>query len=414
MEPSYWVVAEIGEVRLNQKGHCYLELIEKEDDNLCAKIKANIWAYTYRNICGWFESITGKSLQPGMKILAQVSVTYHEVYGISLNIKDIDPNFTLGERARKRQEVIERLKKEGVFEMNKDQQLPLLPQRIAVISSPSAAGYEDFCMQLKNNSYGYSFDLTLFKAMMQGGEAKSSIIKSLHDVFHQIDNFDVLVIIRGGGAQVDLDCFDTFELASHVAQFPLPVLTGIGHERDETVVDLVAHTKMKTPTAVAEFLISGLKDLEERLIESEKRIIKYCENFLNLQQHTLTAYAQKLQNYSQRQLAINKFNLDKLQVKIENINNSRLRDKKNKLEYFQEKLINISKILISQQNNLLLNLEKNINCLHPENVLKRGYSITRVNHKSIKKNSILNTGDIISTETYHTLISSRINTINKK
>ncbi|CAN5255932.1 exodeoxyribonuclease VII large subunit [soil metagenome] len=413
LEPSYWVVAEIGEVRINQKGHCYLELIEKEEDNLCAKIKANIWAYTYRNICGWFESITGKSLQPGMKILTQVTVTFHEIYGISLNIKDIDPNFTLGERARKRQEVIEQLKKDGVFEMNKDLTLPLAPQRIAVISSPSAAGYEDFCMQINKNSFHYKFELTLFKAMMQGGEAKNSIISSLHKVFLQIDDFDLLVIIRGGGAQVDLDCFDTYELASHIAQFPLPVITGIGHERDETIVDLVAHTKIKTPTAVAEFLISGLRTLEDKLKEAEKKICKYFENFLVGQKHKISACAQKLQYHSQSHLANSKIHLDRLQSGIVYNLSAQLNEKKYKVENLQDKILNLSKNQLFQQNLMLKNLEKNISCLHPDHVLKRGYTITRINNKPIKDTNF-NSGDIISTESYHSLITSRIDAFKKK
>jgi exodeoxyribonuclease VII large subunit len=262
LEPSYWVVAEIGQIQTNRKGHCYLELVEKEDDQIKAKTRATIWSYTYRNLSTWFEGITGQSLKAGMKILFNATIQYHEIYGFSLNIRDIDAQYTLGERAKKRQEIIERLREDGVFEMNKELRLPTVPQNIAVISSETAAGFGDFMDQIVGNDYGYEVEIELFNAVMQGEEAASSIIDAMHQVFENIGNYDLLVIIRGGGATLDLDCFDNYDLGSHVAQFPIPVITGIGHERDETITDMVAHTKMKTPTAVAEFIISGFRNLK--------------------------------------------------------------------------------------------------------------------------------------------------------
>jgi len=247
LEPSYWVVAEIAELRTNYSGHCYLEFIQKEEESgkILAKTRGTIWSYTYRTVSAWFQSITGEELRSGITVLANVQVQFHEVYGLSLNVKDIDPNFTLGERARKKQEIIKQLEEDGIFEMNKSLKLPLVPQRIAVISSETAAGYGDFMNQITHNDFGYKIETLLFPATMQGDKAPNAIINALLQVHNTMDKFDALIIIRGGGAQVDLDCFDHYELAAHIAQFPLPVFTGIGHERDETICDLVAHTSLK-------------------------------------------------------------------------------------------------------------------------------------------------------------------------
>jgi exodeoxyribonuclease VII large subunit len=414
LEPSYWVIAEIGEIRMAPKGHCYLELVEKAEDNICAKIKANIWAYTYRNICGWFESITGKSLRPGMKILTQVTVSFHEIYGLSLNIKDIDPNFTLGERSKKRQQVIDQLKEEGVFEMNRTLFLPLVPQRVAVISSPSAAGYEDFMMHLQENPYNYTLDISLFKAVMQGSEAKSSIIKALHQINKNVDDFDLLVIIRGGGAQVDLDCFDTYDLCSHIAQFPLPVITGIGHERDETIVDLVAHTKLKTPTAVAEFLLSGLRTFDEKLTLLLNRILAISENLLKDQNHILNDLFRKLNYNSKNLLSENKHKLAQIESDLNYYCKNQLKKHENHLKLLQDRLITDLKNVMNKEQMKLEKAENSLRLLNPENILKRGYSITRINNININKIEHLQEGDIISTETIDRVLQSKLNRISTK
>lgn len=267
LEPSYWIVAEIGELKEAANGHAYLDLVEKQGNQVLAKMRANIWSYSYRMIASRFRSVTGQPLRQGMKILCQAVVTFHEVYGFSLNIKDIDPDFTLGERARIRQEIIDRLMQEGLMDLNKEKSLPLVPQRIAVVSSITAAGYGDFINQLNQNRERYSVHFRLFQATLQGSEAAKSIIAAIDQALnvHQNQAFDALVLIRGGGAQMDLDCFDDENLARALAKFPIPILTGIGHERDETIADMVAHTKLKTPTAVAEFLLSGFRDFEDSL-----------------------------------------------------------------------------------------------------------------------------------------------------
>ncbi|MCZ6899868.1 MAG: exodeoxyribonuclease VII large subunit, partial [Bacteroidetes bacterium] len=288
LAPSYWVVCEISDLRENQRGHCYLELVEKEGDEVIAKMRGVIWANNYRNLSTWFYSATGQTLKTGLKILANVQIQFHEIFGLNLNIRDIDASFTLGEKEKQKHIVIDQLIEEGVFEINKTLNFPIVPQNIAIISSPTAAGYEDFINHLKNNQYGYRFTAKLYKSIMQGDEAIPSIIESLHRVNNLVDRFDILVLIRGGGSRVDLDCFDSYDLSSHIAQFPIPVVTGIGHERDESICDLVAHTNLKTPTAVSEFIINQVIDFEnsvqfafDKINSGTKVLISNNANILN-------------------------------------------------------------------------------------------------------------------------------------
>lgn len=272
----YWIIAEISEARVHyQSGHCYLTLTDKDlspRSALTAQARATIWKRQYAEIAGFFEAQTGHQLKAGLKILFQASPKFHELYGFSLDIHDIDPTYTLGDLARQRQETIVRLQNEGLFDLNRQHALLEVPQRIAVISSPTAAGYQDFMAQLASNPFGYAFKLTTFKASVQGTEAVSSIQAALHRVSLQRPAFDAVVIIRGGGSQTDLLCFDQYELAATVAQMALPVVTGIGHERDESVTDLVAHTSLKTPTAVAAFLIDRCNAYEAHLEEVLRQI----------------------------------------------------------------------------------------------------------------------------------------------
>ena len=270
----YWIRAETSDVRVNQNGHCYLEFIQKDDNNksIIAKARASIWANVYHLLKMYFESETNQPFTSGLKVLVQVSVEFHELYGFSLNIHNIDPNYTLGDQARNRAEIIKKLKDEGVLELNKQLDLPLISNRIAIISSPTAAGYEDFLNQLHNNKSGFVFYTHLFPAVMQGDRVEESILSALDSIFENLDSFDAVIIIRGGGATSDLSCFDSYLLATSCAQFPLPIITGIGHERDDTVLDIVAHTRAKTPTAVAEFLIKRMMDTENSLLYLQQQI----------------------------------------------------------------------------------------------------------------------------------------------
>ena len=262
-----WVHAEINSISVQRVGHCYIELIEKDENsgNIIAKSRANIWANIYKSIAAYFLEETGKMLSSGMKVAFCVDVTFHEVYGISLNVVDIDPTYTLGESARRKAQVIKKLEDDGIIDMNKLLSIKPLIKNIAVISAEGAAGYGDFCHQLENNAYGYKYNLTLFNSIMQGEKAEASILESLDKVLERLDEFDILVVIRGGGAVSDLDCFDSYYLSASLAQFPLPVLTGIGHTRDVSVVDMVAKLPLKTPTAVADYIINHTRSLEEKI-----------------------------------------------------------------------------------------------------------------------------------------------------
>ena len=254
---SLWVRSEVSECSVNRSGHCYLTLVEKEEKSgrLLAKCSAVIWAQTYRILSAHFRSVTGSDIVAGMNILVKVQVNYSELYGLSLNIRDIDPSFTVGNLELERQRTIARLSEEGMMDINSSLELPALPRSLAVISAETAAGYRDFMEHLHGNQYGFTFATTLFPAPMQGAEAPSGIIAALDTVAQRIDEFDAVLILRGGGSVMDLVCFDDYELALNVAQFPLPVLTGIGHDKDYHVIDMVAWHNLKTPTALADFFI---------------------------------------------------------------------------------------------------------------------------------------------------------------
>ena len=247
---DYWVEAELADVR-ESAGHCYMELVQKDEfgSTPVARASAKCWRSTWMLARPHFERVTGERIHAGMKVLLQVHAQFHENYGFSWIVTDIDPTFTLGDMARKRMEIVRTLKEEGVFDLNRELSIPLFAQRIAVISSATAAGYGDFCSQLSNNAYGFDFIVELFQAVMQGEQVEQSVIAALNRINECADLFDCVVIIRGGGATSDLSGFDTLALAENVANFPLPVITGIGHERDESVLDMVANTKVKTPTA---------------------------------------------------------------------------------------------------------------------------------------------------------------------
>jgi len=294
LQKTYWIRAEISEISTNYSGHCYLELIEKPEnsDTISAKVRATIWSSVNRMLSAYFETVTGQQLEKGLKILIKASVEFSELYGLSINILDIDPTYTIGEQERARREIIKQLEEDGVMEMNSMLELPLVSQRIAVISSQSAAGYGDFIHQLSSNSEGYTFECTLFPSVMQGQKTAESIIKALEAIFEHETEFDAVIIIRGGGSKTDLSWFDNYDLAVNIAQFPLPVISGIGHERDKSIADMVAHTSLKTPTAVAEFLIEQASNFDET-------ISALGSDFIGLVQGMLDDHTTILQNISQ-------------------------------------------------------------------------------------------------------------------
>ena len=372
-----WIRAEISELRENYNGHCYLELVEKDSnsDAILAKTKANIWSTTYRMLKPYFENSTGESLRAGLNILVAVTVEFHGVYGFSLNIRDIDPVFTIGELAARRLKIIRQLEADGIADMNKLVEMPLLPQRLAIISSATAAGYDDFMNQLRNDENQFAFYTKLFPAVMQGEQAESSIIRSLEKIYEHSELFDVVVIIRGGGATTDLACFDSYELALNCAQFPLPVISGIGHQRDVSILDMVAHSSVKTPTAAAEFLISKMKDAE------------------NVWKNIFSDISYLVQNKTENEFR----KLDQTQMRITHTLRQWVTKRSHALETHQNRLQNSVRMQIVQQKNKLLMLEKSIESHSPSYLLKHGYTITALNGKRISSIKEIKAGDKIRT-----------------
>lgn len=397
LEPSYWVVAEIGELRLHQKGHCYLEMVEKEGDQIRAKIRATIWSYTYRELASTFTAATGEHLRPGIRILFNCTVQFHEVFGLSLNIRHIDARFTIGERAQRRQEIVDRLKEEGAFDLNKALPLPLVPQRIAVISSPTAAGYGDFMHHLGANSFGYRFHVQLFTASMQGEEAEVSILRALREVLNIRQRFDLLAVIRGGGASLDLDCFDQYSLASVVAHFPIPVITGIGHERDETVLDLVAHSRFKTPTAAAEFLISGVRAFEEKLDMMLAGLSDESADRFREEGHRLHLTALKLHRSFGALQARQDRLLEHLAWRANSASHSYLNSSRQFLRDLVGKISVKAPEMFRQKEARLNQLEQRLTLLDPAAILRRGYTLSLIDGVPLARHPGARPGDRLTT-----------------
>lgn len=298
---TYWVRAEIAS--LTERGHCYMELVEKAKNNtVAAKVRATCWQQVYHLLSAYFATETGQTLSVGMQVLLQVEVSFHAVYGLSLNVVGIDPTFTLGDLARQRQLTIQRLQEDGVMDLQRALTIPSLPRRIAVISAADAAGYGDFCHQLLSNNSGFLFRTQLFPAVMQGDQSPTSIIAALEQIAYQVEQYDVVVIVRGGGATTDLRNFDDYSLAFHCANFPLPIIAGIGHTRDVSVVDMVVHTSVKTPTAAAEWLISAMQEQADRLAELQLRLQRIAQHAIRKQQNQLDNLWQSLRFATQRRL----------------------------------------------------------------------------------------------------------------
>ena len=348
----YWVRAEIAS--LSARGHCYMELVEKAEDNmLAAKVRATCWNNVYSLLSAYFIQETGQTLRVGMQVLVEVSVTFHPVYGLSLNIWNIDPTYTQGDLAKQRQATIRRLTEDGVMELQQSLEIPTLVRKVAVISAADAAGYGDFCDQLKNNRFGFRFELSLFAATMQGDHAPRSIIQALGKIASEEEKWDIVVIIRGGGATTDLGCFDDYELASHCAQFPLPILSGIGHTRDMSIVDMVTHTSVKTPTAAAEWLIERLAEQVERVNQLEVCLQRATQYAVVQENNKLQAYLQRMSYSAQR--------------------------------------------LIMQEQNRLQMWGKTIELHSPERIFKMGYSLTKLNGKPVMRKEDVKDGDVLKT-----------------
>ncbi|MGE4586459.1 MAG: exodeoxyribonuclease VII large subunit [Mangrovibacterium sp.] len=449
-----WVKAEISELSINRNGHCYLELADTDPHTgeVLARARATIWSYTFRMLKPYFETTTGQPFGKGINVLVSVRVEFHSVYGLSLNIRDIDPAYTLGDLALKRREIVRRLQQDGVFDMNRELELPLVPQRIAVISSPTAAGLQDFLHQLSHHAGGFHFETRLFPATMQGTETADSVIRALDRIYEHEAQFDVVVLIRGGGAQLDLAAFDHYELAYHVAQFPLPVITGIGHDKDETIVDLVAHTRLKTPTAVAEFLINGAELFDKHLLElrqygarllaeqfqSEKermqgfgralregvrqlvreqdhrfqlkalQLKKTVPACLKQQENGFLYYRHRLQVKMQSVMGSGYYLLDRLENRLQRESRMLLEAEGVRLErQVRGVREQVNRQLEKQESRLAL-AEEMVWLVDPQQVLKRGYSLTYHRGRLLRSESGLAPGDRLVTRLYDGEVNSEI------
>ena len=440
---SRYVIAEISEISESHTGHCYLELIEKDKDTdkVIARSRANIWSYTYRMLKPYFETSTGMSLSPGMKVLVVASVEYSEIYGLSLNIKDIDPTYSLGDIEQQRAKILKQLTEDGIIGMNKELPLPTVPKNIAVISSEKAAGYTDFMNQLDHNSHNYSFSVKLFKAVMQGDGAEDSIISALDAIYEYHNVFDLVVITRGGGAVADLGCFDNYNLAVNIAQFPIPVITGIGHDKDDTVIDNVAHQKVKTPTAAAEFIVDLVIEFESYFNNIVSDIAFAAKNIHSESSYRVEKLDLVLKSSASDKLSGAKTHIlilgervkalpskisdkglefDRLGEQLKRASLSLLKDSSHAQSYLTEKFrgsisnYNSQQVLkldyqllklkkeaqhfLSKHSEELVFSDKRVKLNKPENILKKGYTITTVNGKVIKDSANINPGDKIKTK----------------
>lgn len=391
---SFWVIAEIAEMKVQSAGHCYLELTGSDTPGgrVTARARATIWASKYRSLSTFFNASTGIPLRAGITILFKATVEYHELYGLSLNVSDIDPAYTAGDMALRREAIIRRLTAEGVISMNSGLTLNPYPRNIAIVSSSKAAGYQDFIDHLVNNPYGYVFNPVLFEAVMQGETTAASVTGALDMISEKTEKFDVVVIIRGGGSTTDLSWFDSYEIAYVVTQFPLPVLTGIGHEKDQSVTDIVAWKALKTPTAVAGFIV-------ERTMECESRIIGMAETLASAVTEALDAAGEHLSSLQNRTAATGR-----LIVRV----------KQEKLGYHTETLRRDAANLLRKAKESTDRVENSLRYLDPAGVLRRGFTLTSKNGIILQSTENLEPGDSIKTHFAEGTASSTVKEINKK
>lgn len=442
MPREYWVEAEISELR-EVRGHCYIDLIEKAEgtNTPVARASAKCWANTWSTVGPLFEKVTGQRLHTGMKVLMLVGANFHPAYGFSWIISDIDPTYTLGDMARKRQAIIDQLKREGVFDMQKELEMPLFCQHIAVISSANAAGYGDFVNQLESNAYGFKFVTQLFPATMQGEGVEQSIIDALNKIYASMSSphpstltppldpkgrfqseaekepsaFDCVVIIRGGGATSDLSGFDTLALAENVAQFPLPVITGIGHERDESVLDMISHTRVKTPTAAAAFLIENLKRVWDYLQDAQTMLAANAKQRMETEQMRLMRASEKIPSLFSLVREKEEHRLDRVLQKIINAAQQGVSNNSHKIDIMEGNMLPLVSRLLMEQKHRLQMLEQRALALDPALLLKRGYSITTHNGIVVRDASQLKPGDVLETRVEKGIVQSEVrNTLKTK
>lgn len=395
---AFWVEAELSEAR-EVRGHCYMELIQKDifSATPVARASAKCWKTTWARLRPKFERATGQGLHAGMKVMLLVTANFHEAYGFSWIVQDIDPTYTLGDMARKRLEIIKQLKEEGIFDLQKELSLPMFAQRVAVISSENAAGYGDFCHQLLDNDYGFAFQIRLFPAIMQGEQVETTIINAMNEIYDHMDDFDVVVIIRGGGATADMSGFDTLSLAENVANFPLPIITGIGHDRDESVLDMVSNTRVKTPTAAAAFLVDNLANLSGHIEAMRERMVTRVRQRMETEKERLGRISGRVPILFSLVKERQEAKLTRLMTGITGYINDRLRQAEHDIVVIEKNIQPLVEMKLAREDNRIAQLALRVKALDPERLLKRGYSITMLNGKAIHDPTTLKEGDIIET-----------------
>ncbi len=395
----YWITAELSDVRTAGNGHCYIEFIDKSEKTgtVTARARGTIWAQRWFLLREDFEGQTRQRFAAGIRVLAEVQVTMHAVYGYTLDVLDIDPSYTMGEMARQRAEIIRQLTADGILDMNKELEIPLLPQRIAVISASNAAGYGDFRHQLAHNDRGFAFYTRLFPAAMQGEKTESSIIAALDRIYQVQDLFDVVVIIRGGGATADLASFDSYAIAANCAQFPLPIIVGIGHERDNTVLDMVAHTSVKTPTAVAALLIDRMKTQADRIDRLRSTLTSTLERMLREENLRLDMFARNIPQWVETRRRQHQLRLQQIVLQLRQ-SHLLLKRQLDRLEFFRQQLTASTTHRLEERRQQLQWINQRIEIARPENILRRGFSITRINGRAVTSDTEIKEGDRVVTQ----------------
>ena len=370
-----WVAAEISEMKVNYSGHCYLELVEKGGTNgvPAAKASAVIWRSHYGPIATYFASKTGEQLAVGMKVLVRVTISYHELYGLSFQIQDIDPTYTLGDWEQQRQQTITRLREEGVWDMNRELGVPRVPQRVAIVSSANAAGYQDFCKEIARSPY--RVELTLFDAFMQGHGAEDSIIGALERVADRADEFDVVALIRGGGSQSDLACFNSYRLCAHVAQFPLPIVTGIGHDKDESVADMVAALRLKTPTAVAAWIGEQMAEFDGTLDALAQAIERHATEILSTERQRLERNAAMIATQAAAATRRIELTLERYRSELRRVSEQLLSDQRNRVARADENLRRATEYFVRSERERLEALEQAVAARDPQNIMALGFAV---------------------------------------
>lgn len=413
----YWVGAEVSELKVNYSGHCYLELVEKGGENHVpkSKVSAVMWRTTYQMVAPYFQEATGQKLAAGLKVLIKVVVSYHELYGLSLQVTDIDPTYTLGDMERQRQETIQRLQQDGIYEMNRELEFPLVVQRLAVVSSRNAAGYQDFMQEL--GSSVYAFRVTLFDAFMQGDQAEVSVVAALDEVAERVDEFDAVVVIRGGGSQSDLGCFNSYRLCSHIAQFPLPVITGIGHDKDQSVADLVAAASLKTPTAVAVFLKNEMAEVDGRLDGLMEEFRDASLTLLDEEQRRLRSVGISLKEISTGMVHGMNLRLERLSAELKRNAGMMIQQRHSALELLQARLSPQGARIVQEQSRhlkqLLVQIRQRATDMlqtrktelgfladltatrDPQRIIDMGFAVVQSQGKTLSESSSLRPGDEI-------------------